>query len=141
MINRAERLHASADEPNPLYIERSTGRTFRKYETDDIGSATTAELITIEYLSCFVLDSSGTMWLLSEEERPIVRMTPLYLECMVGESEHISPLEERYERDDDAFQTLLQTVRAESQLREEAHRWAESILGTGANGTGNYVTA
>lgn len=130
--DRAEHRDGPVHGAIPLYIEPSTGRTFYKYDTD-VESATIAELITVEYICSYVLDRDGTMWLVSEEGKGVARMTQLYLHAIVGVGNlGISPLEQSYEHDNEAFRALLRAARAQPQLREEARVWAEGIQQPGS---------
>lgn len=117
----------STDNANPLYVDPATGLTFHKYDTD-VGSATEAEMNTVEYICSYDVDDNGIVWLVSEQGQGVARMTPKYVEHFADFD--TSPTDRGYEYSSEVFEAALQEARADPDLQAAAQAWVDEVKWT-----------
>lgn len=67
---------------NPLFVQTSSGVVFSRYDTPLL-DATEPELVALEYTGRYQRDTTGSWWVISQQGKPISRMTVLYGENFV----------------------------------------------------------
>ena len=124
------------DKANPLFLNTDTGEKFYKYSTST-GNATEEEMNTIEFITALDYDDEGYLWLISEDGKPVAKMTKVYVDEFAGDIPTDVIGDEHYEFDVAAFDNLLHEVRADPDLRQRAQAWVidnkQQLLDTPAN--------
>lgn len=111
----------STDEANPLFLAESTGLEFRKYATD-IGNATDAQMVAIEYLSAYETDTDGNLWVVNDVSYGVAKLTAEYRDYFAVGLD-LSPSDNTYTVEEGRFQELLATVSEDLDLQAEAQEW------------------
>lgn len=128
----------SASTANPFF-QTSPGKGFYKYATD-VGNATKSELTALEYLSAYDTDLDGQLWLVYNLTHAIARFTPEYRDHLGIEAE-IAPTLKIHTFSEESFEQLLNSIRDNSQLREEAEGWESSLTTThNTPGAGSLIS-
>lgn len=113
---------------NPTFLDPTTNIEFKKYafHTED---ATEAEMVAIEYICSYNPDVNGEWWLVSEEGKPVTKLTTHYLDHFGGGLDK-SRTAESYSFIQEYFHAKLSIVRVDLQLQEEAQQWLEGVKAT-----------
>ncbi|KAJ5466540.1 hypothetical protein N7539_009496 [Penicillium diatomitis] len=113
---------------NPTFLKPATNTEFTKYayDTED---ATEAEMVAVEYICSYNPDVNGEWWLVSEEGKPVIKLTTHYVDHFGGDLDK-SPTTETYSFIQEYFQAKLSIVRADLQLQEEAQKWLDGVKAT-----------
>ncbi|RAL03330.1 uncharacterized protein BO80DRAFT_443003 [Aspergillus ibericus CBS 121593] len=118
----------STSDANPLFLVDSTGHVFHKYASN-IGNATEAQMVAIEYLSAYDTDTEGNLWIVNNLTYGVAQLTADYRDYF-GVDLDMSPSDNAYTLDEDRFQSLLSTVREDYSLQTEAQQWAAESKAT-----------
>lgn len=121
-VNNIELPDDVTERANPFFVNTDTGETFYKYSTS-VGIATEEDTNALEYISTYVPDTKGFLWLVSEKSRHVAKMTKAYLDQFQGDLPADSIGDEDYIFEESYFEQLLHQVRTHPDLLKEAQAW------------------
>ena len=113
---------------NPTFIDQRTGHAFKKFDTN-VGDATEAEMVTMEYTSSYNTDDKGDMWVVDMTGGGIAlaKLTMEYADRFSEGYNKKMITTNTYYFNQVYFDQRLAQIRKNASLRADAQEWLSEI--------------